>query len=368
MSTPIIICDDSSMARKQLSRALPIDWDVSITYAENGHQAIEGLQKDLGDVLFLDLNMPVMDGYQVLQAMQISGLKQKVIVISGDIQEEAKKRVKELGALAFIQKPCKTDTLIELLKKFNIFHSKATDSEEPEPAAATPSLTPKSAPAKAPATSAPVKTQAESKGASNPMLQTGIREAVQEISNIAMGQAAALLASVLNVFVKMPIPNVNLLEIQELSMVLEEVEKKSGTLALCQSFMSGGVAGEALIIFHDTNYEDLARLIDFPNYSDKPNVKLEMLVDVSNILIGAFIQGFGTQLDMVFAQRHPIVLGDDLTPTSLLARSINSWKKVLTTEINYTIENEKICCDLLILFTEKSLETLQFKLNYLLDD
>ncbi len=36
MSTPILICDDSGFARRQMARSLPDGWDVDISFAENG--------------------------------------------------------------------------------------------------------------------------------------------------------------------------------------------------------------------------------------------------------------------------------------------------------------------------------------------
>ena len=67
MATKLLICDDSNMARKQVARSLPDDWDVDISFAKNGVEGIEAIKEGKGDVLLLDLNMPVMDGYQVLE-------------------------------------------------------------------------------------------------------------------------------------------------------------------------------------------------------------------------------------------------------------------------------------------------------------
>ena len=101
----VLVCDDSLVARKQVAKCLPQDWEVSVHFAKNGQDALSALADGKGDLLLLDLNMPVLDGYGTLEAIQKQGLKTKVIVVSGDIQPEAHERVTSLGALDFIRKP-----------------------------------------------------------------------------------------------------------------------------------------------------------------------------------------------------------------------------------------------------------------------
>ena len=105
MPIPVLICDDSALARKQMARTLPKGWEVDITFAKNGAEGIEAIKAGKGEIVFLDLNMPVMDGYEVLEIIQREDLPALVIVVSGDIQIKAHERVKALGALDFIQNP-----------------------------------------------------------------------------------------------------------------------------------------------------------------------------------------------------------------------------------------------------------------------
>ncbi|MBU2887390.1 response regulator [Gilvimarinus agarilyticus] len=120
MSTPLLICDDSKMARKQVARSLPPEWEVDITFATNGLEAVEAIRAGQGEMVFLDLTMPEMDGYQVLETVQQENLKSVIIVISGDIQPDALERVTGLGALDFIQKPINADKLQDTLRRFGL--------------------------------------------------------------------------------------------------------------------------------------------------------------------------------------------------------------------------------------------------------
>ncbi len=100
MTTRVLITDDSGLARKQLARSLPESINAEVTFAENGEVAIQQLKANEFDVMFLDLTMPVLDGYETLEAMRQHGLTVPVYVVSGDIQPKAQARVMELGAKA----------------------------------------------------------------------------------------------------------------------------------------------------------------------------------------------------------------------------------------------------------------------------
>ncbi|NVK26322.1 MAG: response regulator [Gammaproteobacteria bacterium] len=333
MKTSVIICDDSNLARKQMARSLPDEWDVEVIFAINGEDALDKIRDSDSEVLFLDLNMPVLDGYGVLEALKKEESSIITIVVSGDIQKEAHERVKALGALDFIKKPIDKQKLQELLNKYGI-----TDPEKFKQYAS----------------------QVED------LLDNETRDILQEITNVAMGQAGSLLAEVLDVFVKLPIPNVNLLEVSELSMALQSVEHNETTSGICQGFISGGVAGEALLILNDSSFKDIAKLLNYHKKIDE-SVELELLMDICNILIGSVLKGLSEQLDLNFSQGHPVVLGQHCNVSDLIYTNSTHWKKTLTIEISYGIEGYSINCDLLLLITEDSIPTLKNKLNFLFE-
>ena len=120
MTTKVLICDDSNMARKQMARALPDNWDVEVTFAKHGEEAIAMIKEGVAEVMFLDLTMPVMDGYETLEVIKKEDLPIMVIVVSGDIQPEARERVRKLGALEFIQKPIDKSKAEQVLIDYGI--------------------------------------------------------------------------------------------------------------------------------------------------------------------------------------------------------------------------------------------------------
>jgi len=120
MATNVLICDDSSFARKQMARAIPKEWEVDIHFAGDGVEGVQAIREGKGEVVFLDLTMPNLDGYGVLETIRKEDLPAMVIVVSGEIQPDAQDRVKKLGAMAFIKKPIDAEKAREVLTEYGI--------------------------------------------------------------------------------------------------------------------------------------------------------------------------------------------------------------------------------------------------------
>jgi CheY-like chemotaxis protein len=120
MPVSVLVVDDSPMARKMLIRALPPEWDVVITQATGGQEALDHYRQGQFDVMFLDLNMPEIDGYQVLETLRREDMNCLVIVVSADIQEAAQTRVREMGAIAFVKKPVDAARIKSVLKEYGV--------------------------------------------------------------------------------------------------------------------------------------------------------------------------------------------------------------------------------------------------------
>lgn len=199
-----------------------------------------------------------------------------------------------------------------------------------------------------------------------PTLDEESRDCLQEVANIAMGQAGDLLARLLGVFIKLPIPKVNLFDISDLHMALESLDQEEASSAVCQGFAGGGISGEALIIFNDSSFEDIASLMSYTGEQSEA-MHVELLMDISNILIGAFLKSLSKQLEVGFSQDHPTVLGQHKPIPDLIKPASQSWESTLAIEISYAIENHNVNCDLLLLYTEESLPVLKQKIAYMLD-
>ncbi|NLO20256.1 MAG: response regulator [Ignavibacteria bacterium] len=115
LNPTILIVDDSIISRSALSKLLSEEGYL-IIFGKSGKEALEIISDIQVDCLLLDLLMPELDGFQVLEFIQKNSLKIPSVVISADIQETTKKRVEALGACGFLNKPPKKELLIKTVK------------------------------------------------------------------------------------------------------------------------------------------------------------------------------------------------------------------------------------------------------------
>jgi len=329
MTFRVLICDDSSFARKQMAHALPTGLAGGLSFAGDGREALALLREEQPDLLLLDLNMPVMDGYQVLEQLHSEGDQVPVLVVSGDIQPEARQRVQALGAMGFIKKPTRPLDLLPYLQQLGI----ETDDTSP-----------------------PLDAELD--------IPVDVMDGYRELINVAMGRAGDLLARVLGNFVELSIPTVNLFEGGELHMTLAHITARDSVHAVCQGFVARELAGEAILIFNDASFEDLGRLLNHQGEIDSA-AKTELLMDMANLLIGACLKGISEQLERPFSQGLPVILGQNARLDEMLAGHHSLWRPTLAAEIGYRVEHHAINCELLLLFTQDSLPILDRQLAVL---
>ncbi|RXJ85489.1 response regulator [Arcobacter cloacae] len=115
----ILVTDDSKMARKMVIKTLKesSSSELEIFEAQNGLEALDLYKQNLPKIVFLDLTMPVMDGFEALEKIKQFDKNAKVVIISADIQKLSMDRVLALGAFNFIKKPVDTQKMQQILKK-----------------------------------------------------------------------------------------------------------------------------------------------------------------------------------------------------------------------------------------------------------
>ena len=109
MSFNVLIVDDSKSVRSVIKKIITISgFRMDQCYeAVNGKQALEILSKESVDVILSDLNMPEMNGLELLAAIKADSRLQEipVIIISTEGSDEKRNAILEMGAKLFINKP-----------------------------------------------------------------------------------------------------------------------------------------------------------------------------------------------------------------------------------------------------------------------
>lgn len=116
MSIKILIVDDSIIARSGVKKLL-IGSGFEIEEAKNGLEGYLKLKSGDYDLALLDLLMPEMTGYELLEKLKEEGVKTPVVALSADIQETTKSACFELGAAGFVCKPPQKEELLQSIRK-----------------------------------------------------------------------------------------------------------------------------------------------------------------------------------------------------------------------------------------------------------
>ena len=117
-----MVVADSKMARKMAVKNLKlvVGEDIEIIEAQNGLEAVNIYKETRPTVCFMDLTMPVMDGFEAIKEICAFDSDAKIVVISADIQEFSIQKAKDNGAVGFIKKPINQDNLNNMLSTLGL--------------------------------------------------------------------------------------------------------------------------------------------------------------------------------------------------------------------------------------------------------
>ena len=106
MSKLILTVDDSASMRMLLKASLTAQ-GYSIESANDGEEGLERMREVKPDLLITDINMPKMDGFELIEAVR--GVPEfkgtPILVLSTEFSDEKKSRAREAGATGWITKP-----------------------------------------------------------------------------------------------------------------------------------------------------------------------------------------------------------------------------------------------------------------------
>lgn len=197
------------------------------------------------------------------------------------------------------------------------------------------------------------------------MLTDDRRDALQEIANIGMGQAGSSIAQVLGEFVQLSIPRILIVPPAQVPVTLAKTVDENIVSAVRQAFF-GGMRGEALVIFGQRKCNDLADLMGYESDPDHAE-EIELLLDLSNILVGACLGGIAEQLQLAIGFSAPSLMADALPLARLLQDNPVPWTAALLVEVDFSLEKRSFACNLVILMPEDEIKALMLAVDRFLE-
>ena len=114
----VLLVDDEREFVQTLSERLQMR-DIGSAVAFDGESALELIREDEPEVMLLDLQMPGIDGMEVLKRVKAAHPEIEVVILTGHGTEKHRALCMELGAFAYLEKPVDIDRLSDTLKRAN---------------------------------------------------------------------------------------------------------------------------------------------------------------------------------------------------------------------------------------------------------
>ena len=118
MRKQILLVEDTIDLRANLLELLVME-DYLVTESANGEEAVHKMKKNIPDLIITDILMPKMNGFDFIKVVRENAKWKNVpiLVFSATPSRENEKKVLELGAIAYLQKPSTLDALVNIVNK-----------------------------------------------------------------------------------------------------------------------------------------------------------------------------------------------------------------------------------------------------------
>jgi len=154
------------------------------------------------------------------------------------------------------------------------------------------------------------------------------RDALQELMNISMGQAANSLAHLIETKIGISIPKISAVTPSELFSLINRSENAYYTR---QSFL-GDIQGEVMAVVSEQGLTEVASLLEYEAPLSQSDIE-ETILELSNILAGACLAGLSNQLELATNLNMPTLF----SPNKASFTELN-WQHSLVMEVQFDIE------------------------------
>lgn len=188
-------------------------------------------------------------------------------------------------------------------------------------------------------------------------------DCLQEICNVAMGRAGAELAKQYDVFIRLSIPIIKILNATELSTSLDGYRANDKVYAAGQLFDAehkySDLSGVAMVVLSETSFAELKGLLLEP-MSDE-----DLLRECCRVMSQTCLDALSEDWGLGFQVQPPQQISSDNLDHVCDSLS-EGWEQVLMVEINYQMEGNDYSGDLILLFPNQAIDAMAVRLDELL--
>jgi PAS domain S-box-containing protein len=109
---------EDNPANRMLIHLLLSDMGLEVTLVEDGQQVLERLNDQSFDLILMDMQMPILNGYETVRKIRARGLTTPIVAITADAEKDSPARCLEAGCDSYVEKPITRQTLTQALKRF----------------------------------------------------------------------------------------------------------------------------------------------------------------------------------------------------------------------------------------------------------
>ena len=111
----VLVVDDSATSRAILRACLPKDGSYELFEAHDEGSALKQVEDNTPELCVMDYNMPEKTGTEIAKSIIETGLPARFILMTANMQQSVVDRAKELGFVAFIEKPVTPEKIAQVL-------------------------------------------------------------------------------------------------------------------------------------------------------------------------------------------------------------------------------------------------------------
>ncbi|SEK74161.1 chemotaxis protein CheC [Colwellia chukchiensis] len=189
------------------------------------------------------------------------------------------------------------------------------------------------------------------------------QDCLQELINVAMGQASDQLARYLDTFVYLKVPSIEQVKAEHLFDTLNY--ESDATAIVSQGFFGyEGIRGEALLMYQP---KDSHRLADLLGYEADELTFDEQIIDLSSILTTTFLNVFASQIDNQMSYSAPRLLSANIGKVNEhIQQQAFNWDLALKVRISYQVTDYSFNCDMVLLIPEAAITNIKAVLDRIL--